>query len=199
MRPIVNGTCRGTCNGACTQTNPTDGCDDAIEERCQSKSIRAFDCPGTCGGTFTPVISGKAECRAAAQAQASYLARCDAPRVSITRAPAGASPDQRQTRYLDALRNLELRLPELLAGIARARLIKAAGQALSGMSNAEVKASFKAASEVPDLPIATRAGLACAIAELPKVGKALEPSERRLDSAIADSDELLNAFDIDMN
>ena len=193
VRPIVNGTCRGTCDGACRYERPTDGCDEAIEERCQPKSNRPFDCPGACGGTVEDVPTGNAECRAAALAQASYLARCDAPRVSIARAPASAAPSQRAERYLFALSRFEERLPELLASIAHAKLVRLAGQALSGNSSSEVKESLKAARSTD---IATNAGLTCAIAEAPLVGAALEPFQRRLDAALAGADELLDALDI---
>jgi hypothetical protein len=196
-RPIDHATCRGTCDGTCTSVNPKDGCDDAVEQRCQGKSGRPFDGPGACGGTVELSPAGDAECRAAAQAQASYLAHCDAPRVSVVRAPAPSAQGDREQRYLRALRGFEQRLPELLAAVARGELVKAAGQKLATLATTDVKESLEAQSKAADLPIQTRAGLTCAMAEAPKVGAALEPATRRLDAALADADELLGAFDID--
>jgi hypothetical protein len=93
--------------------------------------------------------------------------------------------------------NLEQRMPELLAAVARAELIKDAGQRLVTEVNTDVNESFKSASEQKDLPIKTSAGITCALAEVPHVAKAIETPEQRLNSALADANELLGAFDID--
>jgi hypothetical protein len=194
VRVVERATCRGVCAGTCTTEDPKDGCDGAIETRCQPNMGRAFQCPGACGGVFE-APAGNAECRAAAQALASYVARCDAPRVSVQRRPAPAEPDAREQRYLFGLRNLELRFPELLANIARAKLIKGAGQGFA-IDSAKVQDSLRNESEAETVSIQDGAGLSCASAEAPRVDKALEPAQRRLDGVLSQANELLGAFDI---
>jgi hypothetical protein len=192
---IDRAVCRGTCEGTCTRTDPADGCDSAIETRCQPNAGRDFDCPGACGGVFDAKL-GKAECGAAAAAQARYLAQCDTPWVRVHYALSGTSPTAEQQRYVNALRALQERLPAVIAQRARAKLIANAGETLATAASGAVKDSLRARQKAADLDNQTRAGLPCALAELGRVSKALSPSGQRLSAAVGAADELLTALGI---
>ncbi len=192
---IERSACRGTCAGTCTRSDPM-SCDSPVEVRCQPNAGKDFDCPGSCAGVFSAPM-GNAECRAAAAAQARYLAQCDLPWVRVHYALSEASPSADQRRYLDALRMLQARLPALISDVARAKLIKNAGESLAADATSAVKDSLRAEAKADDLDNQTRAGLACAQAEAAKVGKALDPASRALDAALADAAELLTALGVD--
>ncbi len=191
---IDRGTCPGTCFGQCTSISP-DMCTAPIEARCQPDPGQLYKCAGTCAGVYD-APRGKAECRAAAKAQAGLLARCEAPWVSVYRALAETTLSADQQSYLNGLHELQLRFPELLATIARAKLIKSTGEALATVATGDVKQSLLAQRQGADQKVQTQAGLVCALAEVDRVSTAISPAGKRLAAVLAQSDELRAAFGV---
>ncbi len=195
--------CTGTCTGTCTATlqDPQAVCDPtAIAATCRPVAGGSFACSKECTGVFD-TLSSKGECRAAANAQADFLARCDPPVASLIftldKPLRNATPDE--TRYNNALHALAIELPMWLAALARAELVQQAGQMLASAAKTDVNESFRHELEATDLLPQDKVGLLCAQRELDRVGPALGAARKGLDAAINDTREALGALGLPVN
>jgi hypothetical protein len=151
------------------------------------------ECKGRCDGDIEPP-KAKAECEASAKADASVNVECTPPRVAISYKLKGSLDAQASAKFTAAVKNLEVRLPALLASIKKAGKVSAAGKGLID-AGADVTASVKAQIDAkPELKVAI--GLGCAVTQLGDVGKAIETSSSKLAASIKASGELTTALGV---
>lgn len=186
--------CSGTCSGECTIKPPSGTCMGAIRAHCDAKASAMVECKGRCDGNIEPP-SAKAECNASAKAEAKLNVECTPPRVTIAyKLKAGVNADA-QARFEAGLKNLQVRLPALLAAIGKASAVVDAGKGLTtdakGALTAGVKAAALAAGK-GDLKVLF--GLQCAAKELGNVGTAIKGSSDRLAASVKSSADLTAAL-----
>jgi hypothetical protein len=187
--------CQGTCNGECTVTNPSGGCEGAASARCEGSADAMVMCEGRCDGEVTPP-SVKAECEASAKAEASFNAECTPPRVDVRYELAvGASVDvEAQAKFEAGLRNLEVRLPKLLASIKGANVAIEAAADLGVAGKAAVQGAITELQA--DADIKTGIGLTCAVGALGDVEAAISGSTEKLTSSVQATAELTAALNL---
>ncbi len=187
--------CEGSCNGECTVTNPSGGCEGAASARCEGSADAMVECTGRCDGEVTPP-SAKAECKASAKAEASFNAECTPPSVDVRyELRAGASVDvEAQAKFEAGLRNLEVRLPKLLASLKGANIAITAAGELGVAGKAAVESSIDAIGA--DADIKTVVGLSCAFKELGAVEGAISGATEKLTGSIEATAELTAAFNL---
>jgi len=187
--------CEGSCNGECTMTNPMGGCEGAASARCEGSAEAMVMCEGRCDGEVTPP-SAKVECQASAKAEASFNAECTPPSVDVRYELAvGASVDvEAQAKFEAGLRNLEVRLPKLLASLKGANIAIEAAADLGATGKGAVEGAINDLKASAD--IKTGIGLTCALGELGAVAGAIEGSTEKLTASIEASAELVTAFNL---
>jgi len=189
--------CTGECRGECTFTPPDGNCEGGIRAECEAEANAMVECEGRCDGNIEPPMA-KAECQASAKAEAKLNVECTPPRVAITYEFQADVDAEAQARFTAAVKNLEVRLPALLAAIERAKLVVEAGAGLSadagGAVESAVDTSARAAGE-GDLRVFF--GVRCAVGELEAVGGAIGGASQRLSGSIAAAGELTGALGMD--
>lgn len=199
LRAVADARCSGECTGTCTtvSSSPTAACEDGtIEAQCEAKATRAsgFACARGCAGEFASLQGVKADCKAAAFARARLLGDCRPPSVALSYAFSKQPSSDEEVRYASGLRRLEVELPGLLVALGRADLVARAGQDLASAAKDDVRDSFERELDAPTLTLQDRVGLGCALAELGRVGAALDPARKRLAEAKSGADSLLRAL-----
>jgi hypothetical protein len=186
--------CDGTCSGECTIKPPDGKCTGAIRAHCDAKANAMVECKGRCDGSIEPP-SAKAECNASAKAEAKLNVECTPPRVAIAyKLKAGVNADA-QAKFEAGLKNLQVRLPALLAAIGKANAVVDAGKGLTSDGKAAVEGGITAASSAAakgDLKVIF--GLKCAAKELGNVGGAIKGSSDRLAASVKASADLKGAL-----
>ncbi|HMI94310.1 MAG TPA: hypothetical protein VK509_23220 [Polyangiales bacterium] len=141
--------CNGTCSGECTARGPQADCSGAAEVHCEAMGSASVSCAGHCEGELEPPMAmvqcdASASCNAQAKADASVEVECSEPSIDIDyelRAGLAASAAARMEL---GMRQLEVRLPRILARVRQARLLVDAsaqlGAAASGAAEGTVRA-----------------------------------------------------------
>jgi hypothetical protein len=187
---VAEAMCSGTCEGECTVTKASGGCDGGIKASCEAKANATVMCDGKCTGTFDPP-KAKAECQASAKANASVNVQCTPPRIAISyklKAVTGLDVAA-QAKFVVALKNLEVRLPALLASIEQAKSVASAGEGLSASATGAVHDAIQAGITT-DASFKAQVGLACAVKQLGDVGTALTASTGALTAQLTASADL---------
>jgi hypothetical protein len=150
-------------------------------------------CEGRCDGEVTPP-SANVECQASAKADASFNAECTPPRIAVDfDLKAGAAADAKaQARFVAGLRNLEVRLPKLMASLKGAKLAVTGAAGLGAAGKAAVEGAITKLQGDADIKAAV--GLKCAVGELGGVADALESGTSRLNASIQATAELTGAL-----
>jgi hypothetical protein len=192
----VAASCEGSCQGECTVTNPEGGCEGGIRASCEAQGDAMVMCEGRCDGEVTPP-SAKAECQASAKAEASFNAECTPPRVAVHyELAAGGNIDvEAQARFEAAVKNLEVRLPRLLASLKNAEVMVDAAADLGAAGKAAVEGAIDEFDA--DANASVIVGLACAAGELDAVGAVITGGTSRLNSSVQASAELTAALELD--
>jgi hypothetical protein len=179
----VEASCSGTCQGECTVTNPSAGCEGGVKASCEARGNAMVMCEGRCDGKIEPP-SAKAECQASAKAEASFNAECTPPRVAVRYELAvGGNIDlAAQARFEAAIKNLEVRLPKLLASIKGATLMVDAAADLGVAGKAAVEGAIGELTASAD--VKTGVGLMCAVGELNAVAGAIQSGTQRLNASV---------------
>jgi hypothetical protein len=188
----ASGSCMGKCEGECKVQAPEGGCEGAVRAECKAMGNAMVDCKGKCDGDFEPPMA-KAECQASAKAEAKLNVECTPPRVALSYELKAGADAAGQARFVAALKNLQVRLPNLLAAIAKAEGVAKAGVELGGDGAATVKTAIEGAVS-GEANLRAKVGLGCAIAELPKVASAIGDSSGRLTASLAASAKLTAAL-----
>lgn len=188
--------CEGTCEGECTVTDPEAGCEGGVKARCEAHADAMVMCEGRCDGEVTPP-SAKAECQASAKAEASFNADCTPPRVAVRYelAVGGNIDAEAQARFEAALKNLEVRLPRLLASIESAGVMVDAATELGASGKSALEAAIGELQA--DADIKSGVGLTCALGELDAVGTAIQGGTSRLNASVQATAELTAALGLD--
>jgi len=135
----------------------------------------------------------KAECQASAKADASINVECTPPRVAINYELRASANAEAQARFVAGIKNLEVRLPALLAAIKRAELVGEAGAELVGAGRVAVEGAVEA-SLAGEANLRVIAGLGCAADELGAVQGAITGAVGRLEASVTASADLTGAL-----
>jgi hypothetical protein len=122
---------------------------------------------------------------------------CTPPRVEIKYVFAANIDASAKAKFEAGLKNLEVRLPALLASIKKAKLVVDAGAGLTADAKAAVQTAVQAQIDAKPAPSARAVvGLTCAIKELPKVADALATSSTKLSDSVSASAKLTAALGV---
>jgi hypothetical protein len=188
----ASGKCSGKCEGSCKTTPGGAKCEGSAHASCKAKANAMAECKGRCDGDIEPP-KAKAECEASAKAEAKVNVECTPPRVAISYKLKAGLDAMAQAKFTAAIKNLEVRLPALLASMKKAGIVVKAGTGLIADAGASVKAGVQAQIDAkPDAK--SLIGLGCAVLELPNVGAALETSSKKLAASVKASAELTTAL-----
>ncbi|HEX7481487.1 MAG TPA: hypothetical protein VF331_27030 [Polyangiales bacterium] len=188
--------CSGTCEGECTVTKASGGCEGGIKASCEAKANATVMCDGKCEGTFDPP-KAKAECEASAKADAQVNVQCTPPRVAISyqlKVVTGAQLTA-QAQFVAGLKNLQVRLPGLLASLKRASSVSDAGAGLAAAGKAAVTVSVKATA-AGKVSVKDAIGLACAVTQLGDVETAISGAAGTLAASLTESAKFTSAFGV---
>jgi hypothetical protein len=186
-------TCMGECRGECTFTPPDGNCEGGIRAKCEAMAGGMVECDGRCEGTFEPPMA-KAECQASAKAEAKINVECSPPRLAINyQLRAGASAEA-QAQFEAGIKNLQVRLPALLAAVARAEIIVDAGADLATDATGAVEGGIMDAMGSANVAVA--AGLVCALGQLDDVGMAVSGASGRLQASVTAAGELTTVLGV---
>lgn len=186
--------CTGECRGECTFTPPDGNCEGGIRAECEAAAGAMVDCNGRCEGNFEPPMA-KAECQASAKADASINVECTPPRVAISYQLRAGANAEAQAQFVAAVRNLEVRLPALLAAIRRAEIVGEAGAELVGAGRVAVEGAVEGALD-GEANLRILAGLGCAATELEAVQGAITGAAGRLEASLTASADLTGALGV---
>ncbi len=188
--------CGGTCEGECTVTKPSGGCEGGIKASCEAHAGASVKCDAKCTGEFEPPTA-KAECQASAKADAKVNVQCTPPRIAINyRLKAGAGVDvAAQAKFVAGLKNLQVRLPALMASLKRAKSVSDAGAGLVDAGKVAVTGSIDAAAKATtDVKLVI--GLGCAVTELKNVETAITTAGASLAGSLTAAGKVTTAFGI---
>lgn len=189
----VEATCMGECTGECTVTEPAGGCEGGVRASCEAMAGAMVMCEGRCEGEVTPP-EASAECEASAKAEASFNAECTPPRVAVHYELAvGASIDvEAQARFEAAVKNLEVRLPRLLASIESAEVMVDAAAGLGAAGGTAIQTAIDDFDPGADLSVTV--GLVCAAGELDEVGGVITSGTSRLNASLMAAGDFTTAL-----
>jgi hypothetical protein len=172
--------CEGTCEGECTAKPAMAKCEGGARASCKAMGNVMAECHGRCDGEVQPP-EVSAECKASAKAEAKINVECKPPHVEIAyNFNADVKADVR-AKFEAGLKNLEVRLPALLASIKKAKLVADAGEGLAADATGAVKGAVDAAGDAAvkgDFKVLF--GLKCAAGELNDVEMAISDSAGEL-------------------
>ena len=190
----ASGKCEGSCEGECTAKPGGAMCEGSARASCKAMGNVMATCKGRCDGEIEPPMA-KAECQATAKAEAKVNVECKPPRVEFHYNLKASASAEAQAKFTAAVKNLEVRLPALLASIKKANVVAEAGVSLAGDGSAAVTTAVNATLK-GDVDIKGTIGLGCALTELPKVGGAIKTSSEKLAGSIKASAELTSALGV---
>jgi hypothetical protein len=187
--------CKGKCSGQCKLNNPPKAmCEGAIKAECKAHANAMVECKGHCDGKFEPP-SAKAECQASAKADAKLNVECTPPRVAIHYTLKAGVDAMAQAKFVAAVKNLEVRLPALLASIKKASLVADAGEGLVADAGDAVSGAVDAAQmAAAEGNLRVFFGVKCAGEELDKVGDVIGDSTDRLTNDLNDCKKVTGAL-----
>jgi hypothetical protein len=187
--------CDGKCEGECKLTNPPKAmCEGAIKAECKAHANAMVECKGHCDGNIEPP-SAKADCQASAKAEAKVNVECTPPRVAISYKLKAGVDAMAQAKFVAGIKNLEVRLPALLASIKKAGIVAEAGAGLVGDGKVAVTGAVNTALK-GDVSLRAKVGLTCAITQLDDVGKAVKSSSDKLAGSISASGKVTAALGV---
>jgi hypothetical protein len=186
--------CDGTCSGECNITPPSGMCTGGASAHCNAKAGAMVQCKGTCKGDIKPP-SAKAECNASAKAEAKLNVQCTPPRVAINYTLKAGVDAMAQAKFEAGLKNLQVRLPALLAAVAQAKAVADAGVGLTGEGKAAMSGAISTASKAAGMGnLRVLFGLKCALGELDAVGGAIGGATTGLTASIKGAADLSGAL-----
>jgi hypothetical protein len=186
--------CSGKCEGECTVEKPDGGCEGGIRASCKAEANAMVMCGGRCDGEVEPP-SVKAECKASASAEAKLNVECSPPRVAISYQLKAGLDAQASAQFEAAIKNLEVRLPRLLAASAKADLVVEAGEGLIASASGAVSGAVSAAAAAAGKgDVRVFFGLRCAVGQLDAVGSTLNGASGRLAGSAAGAADLTGAL-----
>jgi len=188
--------CSGECRGECTFTPPNGNCEGGIRAKCEAMAGAMVECEGRCEGTFEPPTA-KAECQASAKAEAKINVECTPPRLAINYELRAGANAEAQAQFEAGIKSLQVRLPALLAAIARADVIVDAGEGLAADATGAVRGGIMAATMGSGAAnVAAVAGLTCALGQLGDVGAAIGGASGRLEASLSAAAELTTVLGV---
>jgi hypothetical protein len=190
---MAEASCSGTCSGECTITPPNGMCTGAIRAHCDAKANAMVDCKGRCDGSVTPP-SASAECNASAKAEAKLNVECTPPRLAIAYSLKAGVDATAQAKFVAGIKNLQVRLPALLAAVAKANSVVDAGKGLTADGKAAITAGISSAAKAAgsgDLKLIF--GLKCAAGELGNVAGEIKGSSDRLAASLKAAGDFTSA------
>jgi hypothetical protein len=186
--------CSGECRGECTFTPPDGNCEGGIRAECEAEAGAMVDCQGRCDGNFEPPMA-KAECQASAKAEAKLNVECTPPRVVIDFELKADVDAEASAQFTAAVRNLEVRLPALLAAVKRAELVADAGAGLTADAGGAVEGAVNAARQAAgEGDLRVYFGIRCAVGALGTVRTVLGDATGRLSGSIEDAQGVTGAL-----
>jgi hypothetical protein len=184
----------GKCTGQCTITPPSGMCDAAISAHCEAMAGAMVDCKGRCDGNITPP-SAKADCQASAKAEAKLNVECTPPRIAISYKLKAGVDAAAQAQFVAGIKNLQVRLPALLAAIAKADSVVKAGTGLAADATGAVMTAASGAIK-GNASFSAAFGLGCAVTELGAVGDALKISSDKISGSFTAAGKLKTALGV---
>lgn len=176
----AGGSCSGKCKGECTYTPPEASCTGSASARCEAKGSAKVECSGRCEGEIVPP-KASAECEASAKAEAQVRVECTPPSVDIEYAfKANASADA-EANFEAFLVRFRSSLSIIAAELARADVVLKAGADLRVAATGAVQGAVDAKG---NLSLKEKAGLVCAVKELPRVATAINGSATKLSGSV---------------
>jgi len=192
----ASGKCTGKCDGQCTTTPGSAKCDASAHASCKTMGNVMAECHGRCDGDIEPP-SAKAECQASAKAEAKVNVECTPPRVEIQYVFKASVDASARAKFEAGLKNLEVRLPALLASIKKAKLVVDAGAGLTADAKAAVTTAVQGEIDAKPAPsLRATIGLGCAIKQLPKVADTIATSSSKLSDSVTASAKLTAALGV---
>jgi hypothetical protein len=190
----ASGTCMGKCEGSCTSKPGGAKCDASAHASCKAMANAMAECKGHCDGDIEPPMA-KAECQASAKAEAKVNVECTPPRVSIDYSLKASLSADASAKFTAALKNLEVRLPALLASIKKASLVADAGAGLADDASGTVKGAVMSASDAAAQGnLRVLFGLKCAVGQLDDVGMVIDDATARLSDDVTASAKFTGAL-----
>jgi hypothetical protein len=168
-------------------------CTGAIRAHCDAKANAMVDCKGRCDGSITPP-SASGDCTANAKAQAKLNVECTPPRVAIAYSLKAGVDAAAQAKFVAGIKNLQVRLPALLAAVAKANSVVDAGKGLTTDGKAALDASIATAAKAAGTGnVKLFFGLKCAASELGNVAGEIKGSSDRLAASVKAAGDFTSA------
>lgn len=186
--------CDGKCSGQCTITPPSGMCDAAISAHCEAMAGAMVDCKGRCDGNVTPP-SAKADCQASAKAEAKLNVECTPPRLAISYKLKAGVDAMAQAQFVAGVKNLQVRLPALLAAVAKADSVIKAGAGLGTDATGAVKGAVQAGLS-GNVSLRAKIGLGCAVTQLGSVADALKSATDKVSGSFTAAGKLKTALGV---
>ena len=178
--------CEGKCEGECTAKAGGAMCEGSARASCKAMGSVMAECHGRCDGEVEPP-KASAECEASAKAEAKVNVECTPPRVEINYTLKADLEAGAKAKFEAGLRNLEVRLPALLASLKKASFVADAGKGLAADATGAVKGGVNAAIDEVGAKGNFKVvfGLQCALGELGAVKNAIADSSENLSSSVS--------------
>lgn len=178
----AGGKCEGKCEGSCEFTPPSGSCDASMEAKCEASADANIKCKGGCDGKVSPP-SVSAECKATVEAKANASAECTPPSLDVAFKLKGSLDANAQAEFKAWLVGFKGHFAALLAASAKADILAEAGANLAGAGSAAVEGFVGSLKGSADLKASV--GAACALAQLPKAGEALQASGAKITASVS--------------
>jgi hypothetical protein len=141
--------CHGQCSGECTARGPEIDCTGAAEAHCEAMGDASVSCSGQCEGELQPPMAmvqcdASATCNAQAKADASAKVECSEPSIDIDYALRSGLDAEVAGQMELGMRQLEVRLPRILARVQQARLLVDASAKLGAAATGAADGTLRA-------------------------------------------------------
>ena len=141
--------CSGTCSGECTARGPMANCMGAAEVHCEAMGDASVMCSGECQGELEPPMAmvqceASATCNAQAKADASVEVQCSEPALDIDYTLRAGLDASVAAQMELGMRQLQVRLPRVLASLEQARLLIDASAELGASAGGAAEGTVRA-------------------------------------------------------
>ena len=190
MEAKAGAECHGKCSGECTARGPEIDCTGAAEARCEAMGEASVTCSGQCEGELEPPMAmvqcdASATCNAQAKADASARVECSEPSIDIDYELRGDLDVEVAAQMELGMRQLEVRLPRILARLQQARLLVDASAELGAAAGGAAEGTIRAFGS-GDLGVVAALRVAeCAPAQFQAVPTLIAQSTSELQASVA--------------
>jgi hypothetical protein len=151
---------------------------------CEASPNDSVACAGRCVGELA-ILTARAECEAAIEAESRMSVQCTLPRVSVDYQLDPSLDAETAARFQAGMRLLQQRLPYLLAALARAEQIASAGTDLDRNARSAVEIAAESSDHAGNFRVLF--GLRCALGEIDHVREVVDAAGSRLTASVDDA------------